>query len=66
MAYTTVYGKQTAEHIESDDWHNSRGQKLRIHRYRCRACKKEYIYADKLYERCPFCGFPILHFRRAG
>ena len=66
MGYTSIYGKRTAEHIESDTWHNTKGQEIRLHHFKCRACGKTYMYSSELYERCPFCAMPILHYRRAS
>lgn len=64
MSYTSIWGKQTAEHVSSDTWHNG-NEELRIHRFRCKCCHGEYVQAERIYEKCPLCGFPILHYRRA-
>ena len=64
MTYTRIAAKQTVEHIESDTWRNERGE-IRLHRYRCKACKEEFVFLQGMdYHRCPNCGFPIMVHRR--
>lgn len=64
--YTRNRSKVTADHIESDTYHNQRGV-IRVHTFRCRTCGKEWLQGREPYTYCPHCGMPVVHYDgRAG
>lgn len=62
MAYTSIRGKETVEHVESDTW-TCKGRELRLHTYACKACGASFTWTHKPYERCPWCGMPVYLYR---
>ena len=62
MGYTSIRQKETVAHVDSDTW--VCGDKItRLHEFRCNACHGTMYWTYKPYERCPWCGFPVILYK---
>lgn len=64
MSYTSIKAKETVTHVESNTW-TCGSRSIRIHEYSCKACHKPFVWTYKPYDKCPWCGFPVLLYRRS-
>lgn len=63
MSYTSDRHRETVTHVESDTW-TCRGREMRLHTYMCCGCHSTFTWTTTPYRRCPWCGVPVILYRK--